>query len=127
MGSGRGQSDPFPFRLLAGAALLIAWIVPARRLDAGPVLCTFRRATGLPCPSCGLSRSWSALLHGRFRESVAFHPLGPIKVLAAVALMLRADEKVPGLAERLKSPAIAGSLVTGWVAVWVARLLAARR
>jgi hypothetical protein len=109
------------------AALLIAWVVPARRLDRGPILCPFRRVTGLPCPTCGLSRSWSALLHGRIQESVAFHPLGPLTLLAAVALLFRADVRVPGLAERLKSPAMAGPLVGGWVAVWVVRLFAARR
>jgi hypothetical protein len=30
-----------------------------------------------PCPGCGLTTSWTALLHGRVGESLRAHPLGP--------------------------------------------------
>jgi len=127
LGSSRSQSDPFPYRRLAGAAILIAWLVPAGRLDRGPVLCPFRRLTGLPCPTCGLSRSWSAVLHGRLGDSVAFHPLGPLTVVGAAAFAARIDERAPGLTRRLRSPTVAGSIAAGWVVVWLFRLRADRR
>jgi len=30
-----------------------------------------------PCPGCGLTTSWTALLHGQFGLAFAAHPLGP--------------------------------------------------
>jgi hypothetical protein len=127
LGSSRSRSDPFPYRRFAGAAILIAWLIPAGRLDRGPVLCPFRRLTGLPCPTCGLSRSWSAILHGRLGDSMAFHPLGPLTVIGAAAFAAGLDERVPWLKRRLESREVAGSIVAGWVAVWLVRMRAARR
>lgn len=68
--------------LLAGLAVAVA--VPSADVESGPVLCPFRLLTGLPCPACGLTRSWVYLAHGQVGESFAAHPLGPATVLAAV-------------------------------------------
>ena len=38
-------------------------------------VCLFRFHTGLPCPGCGLTRAFLALLRGDFRASVQFHAL----------------------------------------------------
>jgi len=66
-------------------------------------------------------------MHGHLGDSVAFHPLGPLTVVGAAALAAGLDERAPGLTRRLKSPAVAGSIAAGWVAVWLLRLRAARR
>lgn len=41
-----------------------------------------------PCPGCGLTTSWTALLHGHIAEAFAAHPLGPplYAVFTAIAL-----------------------------------------
>ena len=91
------------------------------------MFCPFRRVTGLPCPTCGLTRSWNAALHGRLRESLVLHPLGPLTVVGAAAFAAGFDDRAPGLTKRLRSPAVVGSLATGWVAVWLIRVLVARR
>ena len=31
-----------------------------------------------PCPACGLTTSWTALIHGDLGASLAAHPLGPL-------------------------------------------------
>jgi hypothetical protein len=49
-----------------------------------PTMCLFRLTTGLPCPSCGLTRSVALLMHGQPAASLALHPFG----LVAVALAL---------------------------------------
>lgn len=41
-----------------------------------PPMCGFRSGTGLPCPGCGLTRSWVYMAHGAWRESLAMHRLG---------------------------------------------------
>lgn len=33
---------------------------------------------GRPCPGCGLTTSWTALVHGDFALSFSAHPFGPI-------------------------------------------------
>jgi hypothetical protein len=127
MESGLAGSDSMTNRRLAGLAILVVWLIPARRLDRGPVLCPFRRITGLPCPTCGLTRSWNAALHGQLRESVAFHPLGLLTLIGAAAIAAGIDEREPVLTRRLRSRAVVGSIAAAWVAVWLIRVLAARR
>jgi hypothetical protein len=49
-----------------------------------PTSCGFRLLTGLPCPSCGLTRSVSFSVRAELRDAVAMHPLGPAVALAAL-------------------------------------------
>lgn len=37
--------------------------------------CPFRHFTGVPCPSCGMSRAWVAALKLDFASAFSFHPL----------------------------------------------------
>ncbi|MEY3577428.1 MAG: hypothetical protein RL394_1011 [Bacteroidota bacterium] len=41
----------------------------------GPV-CVFKKATGIPCPSCGATRSMIALINGDFLKAVLWNPIG---------------------------------------------------
>ena len=41
----------------------------------GPV-CVFKKATGIPCPSCGATRSMIALINGDFLKAVLLNPIG---------------------------------------------------
>ena len=38
-----------------------------------------------PCPGCGLTTSWTALLHGNFGLAFASHPFGPLLYLLFTA------------------------------------------
>jgi len=62
----------------------VGLIVPARVWDKLPDLCLFHRFMGVPCPTCGLTRSWSALLHGHLEAAFRFHLLGPPLFLGIV-------------------------------------------
>ncbi|MEQ1501696.1 MAG: DUF2752 domain-containing protein [Myxococcota bacterium] len=42
-----------------------------------PVLCTWRRFTGYPCPGCGLTRSFVFLAHGQLRAAFGMNLFGP--------------------------------------------------
>lgn len=46
-----------------------------------PVLCTWRRLTGLPCPGCGLTRSFVLLAHGQVLAAFRANLLGPLVFL----------------------------------------------
>lgn len=66
--------------------------------------CLIHRIFGLPCPTCGLTRSIYAMIHLRFIQSIAFHPL-PILALVLVisvwinslvnVFILKVDKKFP--------------------------------
>lgn len=50
------------------------------------ILCPLKNLSGLDCPSCGLTRSVSSLLHLEFSRSLSYHPLGAL-ALTGLALM----------------------------------------
>jgi hypothetical protein len=107
-------------RQLAVAAIAVAALVPPTALESAPTLCLFRRVTGRPCPSCGLTRSWIAIAHGQSRTALAQHPFGPLTFLAAVAIALRG----PRVLERaeLRDPRLVAALGTLWLGSWLRRL-----
>lgn len=51
-------------------------------------LCLFKRFTGYPCPTCGMTRGVVALIEGRPIAALAMNPLMMVVLLAAVALLL---------------------------------------
>jgi Protein of unknown function (DUF2752) len=74
-------------RRAVGEVLLALMLASPMLARGGVVLCPFRRVTGRYCPFCGLTRSFSQLMRGRIRESVAEHPLGPAAAVACVACL----------------------------------------
>jgi hypothetical protein len=72
------------FRALLPALVLFAL---AGLLLAGlPWRCPFLTLTGLPCPTCGLTRATRFALHGDFAAATRMHPLWPIVAPACAAL-----------------------------------------
>jgi len=113
--------------ILLGLMLSAAAVLPAHR----PLpfdLCLFHRLTGLPCLTCGLTRSVCLILQGRWTEGIGMHPAGPIAVAlaagAAVWLGLEATAMRP-LAARLRTR-IAGILLGAGALLsllwWAARI-----
>ncbi len=81
------------FLLLSGA-FAASVLLPLPRGANGqighlPSFCLFYHLTGLPCPGCGLTRSFVCLGHGRLWESLHWHPLGPAIFLLFALLWLR--------------------------------------
>lgn len=60
------------------AFMLAARIVPFDRL---PSTCMFYHVSGLPCPSCGMTRSVISLARLDLQNSLAFNPLGTLFVV----------------------------------------------
>jgi len=115
-------TSPAVERRLVLLAVGLAAVVPSAVVGRDQVLCPIRRATGQPCPSCGLTRSWHAALRGRARESFAHHPLGPAALAVAVAYGLGLDERPGPVREALRQPAIAAAASVLWLGVWLVRL-----
>jgi hypothetical protein len=62
-----------------------------------PIMCPFRRLTGLRCPLCGLTTATGYLLHGDPRKALRAHALAPFALAAAVLWYMRS---VVGLLSR---------------------------
>ena len=73
----------FPMVLFI-AAIGDGWV------NEGPVLCMIRRLTGVTCPGCGLTRSFVALLYGRWSSAMHHHPLAPLVMATMIGWWLYA-------------------------------------
>jgi len=60
-----------------------------------PTLCVFRLLSGSPCPACGLTHAYAALLAGHLRESLRSHVFA-VPVLIAVLLDLLVQARLMG-------------------------------
>lgn len=52
------------------------------------IFCLFRAVTGVPCPSCGMTRAWFAAAQLDFQSAFQYHPLF---LLAPVLLLFLTD------------------------------------
>ena len=92
--------------------------------DSAFTTCPFRLATGLPCPFCGVTRSLLALGGGDLAGSLAFSPLGPATLVAALAF-LAAAAIASWRSRPLRLPLPIVTAAGGAVLVaWMARLTA---
>jgi hypothetical protein len=62
--------------LALGAVLIISWFYHPQPTPQ-QTLCGFKTILGLPCPGCGLTRSFCALAKGELFSAFAFNLLGP--------------------------------------------------
>ncbi len=71
--------------LAAGPLIAVLLYLWPHSDDPRHSICTFRRVTGLPCATCGMTRALSALVRGEWQRSRAYHPLGGAVALALAA------------------------------------------
>jgi hypothetical protein len=79
------------FSVLCGATLALSFALPLPRDGAIlglPSLCPFHNWTGIPCPGCGMTRSFVSLAHGQIGAAFEYHPLGPLLFAGAIAVVL---------------------------------------
>ncbi len=71
--------------LFAACVLGYIWIflqyIPSFAQSASAEVCLIRKLSGIPCPSCGSTRSILALLNGNPAQAWAFNPLGFLLLL----------------------------------------------
>ncbi len=77
---------------------LARWITPydvdgtPKRLSTHTQLglppCTFLVVSGIPCPSCGLTTSFSLMVHGDPIPSLRANPAGPILLLVTLSVWI---------------------------------------
>jgi hypothetical protein len=80
---------------IAGAAAWLALALPWPK-------CAFLAVTGLPCVTCGATRSTIAFLHGDFLSALRWNPLAFVAFCALVAFDLYAVIVIAGQRARLR-------------------------
>jgi hypothetical protein len=95
-------------------------------------MCGFKYLTGLPCPTCGLTRALCHAIRGDWARSLGYHPAGPLLAMALVGWTLwSAAEAYSGqpIGERLRR-GLGASLLCGGitlsVASWIVQLAGGR-
>jgi hypothetical protein len=104
-----------------------AFLLSPEHIEDGPVICPFRALTGLPCPGCGLTRSWVYAAHGWWRESFASNAFGMVVVAAIIALAVavvvrRVRRRPPPELDRLLKHPVALGIGAVWLVYAVVRL-----
>ena len=91
-------------------------------------VCAFKYLMGIPCPTCGLTRTMCHALHGDWSASIAHHPAGILLAAALIGWMvwsLAEAARGQPMAEVARARVRASMAATGGVAsiaAWVARL-----
>lgn len=66
----------------------IIWLLLDYYASANVTLCPVKLVTGYPCPSCGTTRSISALFNGQLKEAFMINPFGIVSSIIIMAVML---------------------------------------
>jgi hypothetical protein len=94
-------------------AVLVARFVPLARWF--PFWgCVIRRKTGIPCLTCGMTRSFDWFMQGRFLDSLSVNPLGFLLALLSAAgalYFLARPLRLPRLRIELTSRQAAGARI----------------
>lgn len=70
---------------LVGLVVARLWSVDS--VSSGQPTCLVRIFTGLPCPGCGMTRSWVHLAHGDVATAFEYNLFGPIGMAVAALLV----------------------------------------
>ncbi|MFN0206505.1 MAG: DUF2752 domain-containing protein [Planctomycetota bacterium] len=102
----------------AAAYLLFVVIQPAAGFEAIQI-CIMRRFAGVPCPTCGLTRSMTNLIHLQPVEAAIWHPLGFITLpvlFFMTSMLFLTNAKYDALAAALFRKQRFIFTITAWLA-----------
>ncbi len=104
-------------------ALLAASFLYFPYCTTGPVMCPLALLLGLPCPACGLTRSFGHATHGLFREAFDFNAIWPLYLGYFVFLWIyQIVEAVRGEPPKLPVYKIAAAALFVMTGFWIVRL-----
>jgi hypothetical protein len=115
------------------AGLLALGLIAARFANPDRPLpfdvCGFKILTGVPCPTCGLTRALCHALRGDWAASLSYHPAGiPLAACLIAWILWSAFEAARGrpfgdaLRARLATPLLSAGAAMSFV-FWIARIV----
>jgi len=105
----------------AWLGLIAATVAAARAFGREISVCVFRRLTGLPCPTCGMTRGALSMLRGEVLAGWAYNPLmftllglAAAATLARAALARKLEVRMTRRERRLAWAALAALVLLNW-------------
>lgn len=78
--------------LVIMVVIVITYILALEWLGSG-TKCVIKNVSGIPCPSCGMTRSYLHVLHGEFGEAFYDHPLFfTVPIILVLAYLLSVNQ-----------------------------------
>ncbi len=111
MGLSGGERCSRGFALSLALLPLVGAVAYAQGLPHIPWACPLRSLTGVPCPTCGMTRAFVALASGDLATAVQQHAFAPV---LAVSFVLIAGHWLRELRQNQRLPLPKGSLGLGW-------------
>ena len=68
--------------------LIIIYLILNQFSKVTGTICLIRGLTGMPCPSCGITRAIIAVLNGNFIEAFKLHPLFWMPFVTVILIIL---------------------------------------
>lgn len=106
----------------------LGWIRPTEWLPP----CLFRFVTGLPCPGCGGTRAFAAILRGDLIHAFFYHPVVPFcYILYVIFMVTQTLERILRRTVNLRFHGLSFRLEYVYVAVllilvqWIIKIIAA--
>jgi hypothetical protein len=132
----RRLGDFLIFLIMAGATVIPIFLsVPSGSLEElrlfglkMPAACFSKTWLNIECLTCGLTRSFTLVTHGRFSEAFSLHALGPILYLMMLAeagfrlVLLKAGHGLVSPSFRKVHAMLWGILLAGMVVAWLIKL-----
>lgn len=88
-GVGFGEQAIMPvLALISFVGLVVARVWPVQSVVSGDPTCLLRLMTGLPCPGCGLTRSWVHVAHGDLLTAFEYNLFGPVSMAMAAGIVV---------------------------------------
>jgi hypothetical protein len=95
-------------------------------------VCGFKLLTGLPCPTCGMTRALCHAIRGHWSESVTSHPAGLIVAAGLVGWMLWSSAEawrgrpIQEIHRNRLAKVLIGTFVAVSTAFWISQLIGRR-
>jgi hypothetical protein len=108
------------------SVMIVLFVVPPAELPLAS--CAFHSLTGYGCMTCGMTRSFHALMHGELATAIRYHLMGPVVfLLVLLSLVKLTAEAVSGRQAAILSGMkvrLSGVLLLAavWFVYWVVRL-----
>ncbi len=109
--------------ILSGAMILLliaSFFFPPDGIS-GLSTCSFHATTGIPCPGCGMTRSFACISHGYFKKAWDYHPFGFLlySIMLFFLVYPLLSRILPSMKERLNHNRIYILPIVILAAIWV--------
>jgi hypothetical protein len=106
---------------------LVTGLLPASAIPAAVSHdCLLKSATGIPCPTCGFTRSCHALIGGNAVDSLKYNPFSPVYVLGLGILCILSIRAILRRRPLLLSPRVSTAVLVVLASAWLLKLLGPR-